>query len=108
MTKKKTLSRLAAELIGTAEGTHQIGLLDRSAYDKITPRHLGRAPQVLSIISTQIRAMCVSARMSQAVFARSLNLTAGYISAGAWHQRPTGAALALLNIIKGKGIESIL
>ena len=47
--------------------------------------------------------------MSQAVFARHLNLTVGYISQlerGA--KRPTGAALALLNVIKRKGIEAIL
>jgi len=43
------------------------------------------------------------------VFARHLNLTVGYISQlerGA--KRPTGAALALLNVIKRKGIEAIL
>jgi putative transcriptional regulator len=47
--------------------------------------------------------------MSQAVFARCLNLTVGYVSQlerGA--KRPTGAALALLNVIKRKGIEAIL
>jgi len=53
--------------------------------------------------------MRVSARMSQAVFASCLNLTVGYISQPERStQRPTGAALALLNIIKRKGIESIL
>ena len=67
MTTKKTLSRLGAELIGTAEGMHPISLLDRATYDKITLRHLGRkrAPQVSSI--TPAQAMRVSARMSQAV-----------------------------------------
>lgn len=47
--------------------------------------------------------------MSQAVFARHLNLTVGYVSQlerGA--KRPTGAALALLNVIRRKGIEAIL
>ena len=69
MTTKKTLSRLGAELIGTAEGMHPIGLLDRAAYDKITLRHLGRngAPRAASITPAQIRAMRASARMSQAV-----------------------------------------
>ena len=69
MTTKKTLSRLGAELIGTAEGMHPIGLLDRATYDKITLRHLGRkrALQVSSITPAQIPAMRVSARMSQAV-----------------------------------------
>jgi putative transcriptional regulator len=111
MTTKKRLSRLAAELTETAEGMHRIGLLDRAAYDKITLRHLGRngAPRVASITPAQIRAMRASARMSQAVFARYLNLTVGYVSQlERGTKRPTGAALALLNIIKRKGIEAIL
>jgi putative transcriptional regulator len=40
--------------------------------------------------------------MSQAVFARGLHLTVGYIS------RPTGPALALSNLIERKGINAIL
>ena len=47
--------------------------------------------------------------ISQAVFARLLNLTVGYVSQlerGA--KRPTGAALALLNVIQRKGIEAVL
>jgi putative transcriptional regulator len=47
--------------------------------------------------------------MSQAVFARYLNLTVGYVSQlERGTKRPTGAALALLNVIKRKGIEAIL
>jgi putative transcriptional regulator len=47
--------------------------------------------------------------MSQAVFARYLNLTVGYVpqlERGA--KRPTGPALVLLNLIRRKGIEAIL
>jgi putative transcriptional regulator len=43
------------------------------------------------------------------VFAHYLNLSVGYVSQlerGAKH--PTGAALALLNVIHRKGIETIL
>jgi putative transcriptional regulator len=45
----------------------------------------------------------------QAVFARHLSVTVGYVSQlerGAKH--PTGAALALLNVIRRKGIDVIL
>jgi transcriptional regulator with XRE-family HTH domain len=53
--------------------------------------------------------MRASARTSQAVFASYLNLTVGYVSQlERGTKRPTGAALALLNIIKRKGIEAIL
>ena len=47
--------------------------------------------------------------MSQAVFAKYLNLTVGYVSQferGAKH--PAGSALAMLNVIRRKGIEAIL
>ena len=47
--------------------------------------------------------------MSQAVFAHHLNVTTGYVSQlERGTKRPTGAALALLNVIRRKGIEAIL
>jgi putative transcriptional regulator len=57
----------------------------------------------------EIRSLRERAHLSQAVFARYLNLTVGYISQlerGA--KRPTGPALVLLNVIRRKGIEAIL
>jgi putative transcriptional regulator len=74
-------------------------------------RHLGEtgAPTVAPITSAQIRAMRARARLSQAVFARFLNVTVGYVSQlERGVKRPTGAALALLNVIKRKGIQAIL
>jgi putative transcriptional regulator len=51
----------------------------------------------------------VKANLSQAAFAHFLNLTVGYVSQlERGEKRPTGAALALLNVIKRKGIEAIL
>jgi putative transcriptional regulator len=111
MTKKKKPSRLAKALLETAEGMHKVGLLDRAAYDKITLRHLGPedAPKVAPISAVQIRTMRERAKMSQAVFARYLNLTVGYVSQlERGTKQPTGAALALLNVITRKGIEAIL
>jgi putative transcriptional regulator len=109
MSKKP--SRLAQELIETAEGMHRVGLLDQATYEKITIRHLGPqgVPKVSPIPAKQIRAMRESANMSQAVFARYLNLTVGYVSQlERGTKRASGAALALLNVIKRKGIEAIL
>jgi putative transcriptional regulator len=65
-------------------------------------------PTVAPVTAGQIRAMRARENMSQAVFARYLNLTVGYVSQlerGA--KRPSGAALALLNVIKRKGIEGL-
>jgi len=111
MTKKKKPSRLTKVLIETAGDMYKAGLLDQTTYDKITLRHLGPqdVPKVAPITAGQIRALRERANMSQAVFARCLNLTVGYISQlerGA--KRPTGAALALLDVIKRKGIAGIL
>jgi putative transcriptional regulator len=109
-TQKKP-SKLAKALLETAEDMHKGGLLSRASYDKITVRHLGdaAATKVAPITPEQIRAMRERANMSQAAFARHLNLSVGYVSQlerGA--KQPTGAALALLNVIKRKGIGAIL
>ena len=83
MAKKKKPSRLAKALLETAEGMHKAGLLDRNAYAKITMRHLGEKglPKVAAVTAEQIRSMRQRAKMSQAVFARHLNLTVGYVFA---------------------------
>jgi putative transcriptional regulator len=111
MTKTKKTSKLADALLETAGDMLKVGLLDRAAHDKITMRHLGEAgaPKVPPITAAQIRAMRARAKLSQSVFARCLNVSVGYVSQlerGA--KRPTGAALALLNVIRRKGIEVIL
>ena len=110
MTKKKP-SKLARALLEAADEMYEAGLLDKAAHEKITLRHLGpeATPKLAPITGSQIRKLRERANMSQAVFARHLNVTAGYVSQlerGA--KRPTGAALALLNVIHRKGIGAIL
>ena len=107
---KKALSRLAEAMLETAEGMHRVGIMDATTYGKITLRHLGENSATSQPITGQeIRALRQKARLSQAVFARYLNLTPGYVSQlerGVKH--PTGPALALLNVIRRKGIEAVL
>jgi putative transcriptional regulator len=109
-TKKKANARLTKELLEMAKGMHASGIMTDAAYEKITMRHLGdTGVSVKPLTASDIRAMRERARMSQAVFAHVLNVTTGYVSQlerGA--KRPTGAALALLNVIHRKGIEAIL
>jgi putative transcriptional regulator len=110
-TAKKKPSRLAKALLETATDMHTAGLLDLGAYEKITMRHLRSRgmPRVTAITAAQIRAMRARAKMSQAVFARHLNLTVGYVSQlERGTKRPAGAALVLLNVIRRKGIQAIL
>jgi len=110
-TKNKKCGRLTQALLETAKDMKNMGILDKVAYEKITMRHLGvkDKTEIEPLTGEDIRAIREQAHLSQAVFAHYLNLTVGYISQlerGA--KRPTGAALALLNVIRHKGIEAIL
>jgi putative transcriptional regulator len=102
---------MAKALLETADDMHRGRLLDKAAHDKITMRHLGPhgLAKVEPVTPEDIKTLREQAHMSQAVFAQHLNVTVGYVSQlerGA--KRPTGAALALLNVIRRKGIEAIL
>ena len=111
MAKKKKPSPLAKALLETAGDMRKAGTVgpcqpreDHAAPSWGCGQDHGRADY-----GTAIRAMRERAKLSQAVFAHYLNLTVGYVSQlerGA--KQPTGAALALLNVIKRKGIEAIL
>jgi putative transcriptional regulator len=110
MTKTKKLSRLAAALIEMADDMRDAGVMDVATHEKITLRHLGAgAPYPPSITGDQIRSLREGARLSQAVFARYLNLTVGYVSQlERGVKQPSGPALVLLDVIRRKGIEGIL
>jgi putative transcriptional regulator len=110
MTTKK-LSRLEEALLETAEGMHRVGIMSDADYRKITIRHLGpEAPATAKPISARkIRSMREEANLSQAAFARYLNLTPGYVSQlERGIKQPKGPALALLNVIRRKGLEVVL
>src|ERR1700687_4121830 len=111
MAKTTKPSRMVKAMLETADGMRRIGLMDEATHAKITLRHLGDKPHVMPepISGDDIRKLREEAHLSQAVFARYLNLTTGYVSQlerGA--KRPTGPALVLLNVIRRKGIEAIL
>jgi putative transcriptional regulator len=107
----KKNSRIVEAILETAGDLHRLGIMDDSEYRKITVRHLG--PQALQTVrpisSKEIRKIREKANLSQAAFARSLNLSVGYISQlERGTKQPKGPALALLNVIKRKGFEAIL
>jgi putative transcriptional regulator len=110
-TKAKKRTPVTEAILEMASDMHGIGIMNDADYNKITMRHLGKTPIAprRPLAPQDIRALRERARMSQAVFARHLNVTTGYVSQlerGA--KRPTGAALALLDVIRRKGIEAIL
>lgn len=100
--------RLAAELLETVadfRGT----LIDEATADKITARILGKVAKLPTPPPEEIRSLRETANMSQAVFARLLNVTTGYVSQlERGVKRPTGPALALLGVIKRKGVGVLM
>ena len=111
MAKTTKPSRMGRAMLETADDMRCAGILDEMTHAKITLRHLSDRTDLVTepISGEDIRRLREKAHMSQAVFARYLNLTVGYVSQlerGA--KRPTGPALVLLNLIRRKGIEAIL
>jgi putative transcriptional regulator len=107
----KTPSRLTEAILETADDMHSIGIMDDVTHHKITVRHLGEKAlgTVEPISGEEIRTLRERAHLSQAVFARYLNLTVGYVSQlERGTKQPKGPALALLNVIRRKGLQAIL
>lgn len=107
----KTQNRMDTEIAEMAAAQHRLGIMDDATYRKITIRHLGaQTPRTARPISgREIRRVREKSRLSQAAFARYLNLTVGYISQlERGEKQAKGPALALLNVIRRKGLEAIL
>jgi putative transcriptional regulator len=107
----KSNNSLTEAILEMAGDLHDLGMMNDEEYKTITVRHLGAqaVPAEAPISSEEIRSLRESAHMSQAVFARHLNLTAGYVSQiERGTKQPKGPALALLNVMKRKGVEVIL
>ena len=107
----KKLSKVSEAILEMAGDQLRSGLMDKASYEKITVRLLGAhpLPTAKPISSKEIRKIREKANMSQAAFARTLNLSVGYISQlERGTKQPKGPALALLNVIKRRGVEVIL
>jgi putative transcriptional regulator len=78
MTTKEP-SRLIKALLETADDMRRAGVIDALTHAKVTLRHLGNKADVVTepISGPEIRKLREDAHLSQAVFARYLNLTVG-------------------------------
>jgi putative transcriptional regulator len=108
---KKKPSRLTKNLIEMGQDLRDLGLIDEETYDKTTLRLLKKEKKLLKmepITSEEIRSIREREHISQAVLANYLNLTVGYISdLERGIKQPTGAVLALLNVVRHKGLNAI-
>ena len=111
MAATKKHSRLTSELLDMADDMRRIGVMDEAVHQQITVRELGRMPLPTAepLTAAEIRNVREEAHPSQAALARYLNLTTGHISAlERGTKQAKGPALALLNVIRRKGIEALL
>jgi putative transcriptional regulator len=106
MTKAKFRSEIAGAMHETVRGMHRLGVVDKQTMREFDVRCL---TSVEDLSSADIVAMREQAGVSQAVFARALNVTTDYVSKierGA--KRPSGSTLKLLSLVRRKGFEAIL
>ena len=99
-------SGLLRSIHEATEDLHMIG-----AVDKATMRHFDVAclTPVEPLAPDGIRRIRERAQMSQAIFAKALNVTTSLVSK--WERgdaKPGGASLKLLALVDRKGIETIL
>ncbi len=112
MRRKQTeAQRMQAEVLETARGLNRSGIVSNSTLEKITVRDidLTKLPKVKPPTGAEIVGMRERANMSQAVFARFLNVGTSTLSQ--WEReasRPRGAAARLLAIVKQAGVQAIL
>jgi putative transcriptional regulator len=93
------------------DALHRLGALSDEDHAKITMRHaaLDKIERTGPISPGEIVAIREAANMSQAVFARLLDVSTGTLSK--WERgelRPRGPANRLLRVIRTKGVGAIL
>lgn len=106
-----TAAELDAAILEMAQDARETGALNDTTFDRLVSRQLGSAEAlaVTSMLGPDIRALREDAHMSQAVFARWLNMTPGYVSQlERGIKRPAGPALVLLHIIKRHGMALVV
>jgi putative transcriptional regulator len=109
MTRRNT-SRLRQAIEEMADDQRRLGLIDDAGYRKLTLGQLGRAdlPGDRPISGDEIREIRERANMSQGAFARHLRTTTGFVSKlERGETNASGPTLALLNVIRRKGIEAL-
>lgn len=89
-----------------AEDLHAVGAIDKATMRRFDMSCLTR---VEAFEPEAIKHIRESANMSQAIFARALNVTTSLVSK--WERgekKPSGPSLKLLSLASAKGIEAIL
>ncbi len=105
-TQKTYKSDMMAVMHETACDLHDAGVMDKQTLREFDELCL---TEVRPLTGEEIREIRTREKMSQAVFARYLNVTTGLVSQWERGQKiPRGASLKLLTLAKNKGIHSIM
>jgi len=103
--KNQYRSAILASVHETAEGLHKAGLIDKKTMREFDEACL---TPIRSLSADEIRSLREREGVSQAVFARYLNVTTGLISQ--WERgekHPRGASLKLLSLIDKNGLAMV-
>jgi len=104
--KKKYRSEIAEIVHEGVRGLHRVGAVDKKTMREFDLRCL---TLVEELTAKEIVALRKREGISQAVLARALNITTGYVSQmERGTKSPRGATLKLLSLVKSKGLEAIL
>ncbi len=102
---KQYRSRAMASIHETAEGRHAAGMMDKQTMRRFDEACL---TPVRPLTADEIRTLPEREGASQAVFARSLNVTTGLVSQ--WERgemRSQGASLKLLSLVEKHGLGTV-
>lgn len=102
---RKTKSAILEAVHDTAKGLHKAGVMDQ-----ITLREFDRLclPPVEPLEPEKIKQIREASLVSQAVFARLLNISLSTVQK--WEigqKKPTGTALKLLHLVEKRGLEAV-
>lgn len=104
--KKQKNSRLLEEAHEMASDLHESGIIDMTTMREFDALCL---TDVHALSPSKIKKIRRQSKMSQAIFARIINVSIAAIKQ--WERgerKPSGAALKLLNLIESKGIEILI
>ena len=105
-TKRNFRSSIAEAVHEGVSGLHKLGLVDKTTMREFDVRCL---TSVEPLTAKDIQRLRKKAGVSQAVFARCLNVTTTYVSQiERGEKHPRGATLKLLSLIQKKGLDAVL
>lgn len=105
-TQNSKISPVLQTVLETAKDLHAAGLIDKATMRRFDVLSL---PQVRNYTPSQIKALRKRCNVSQAVFAKHLNVTTSSLQK--WEigdKKPNGTALKLLDLVDRKGLEVLL